>query len=147
MIAERLGATVIYESMDRGVSGLLVRDTGGVVIGVNRSHVPTRQRFSIAHEIGHLLLHQGRPMVIDHVRLNLRDERSSTATDLEEIQANAFAAELLMPRDLVLEAARGLDPARTGSETTFVDDLAQIFDVSEQAMEYRLVNLGVRRQL
>jgi Zn-dependent peptidase ImmA (M78 family) len=86
-------------------------------------------------------------MVMDHVRLNLRDERSGSATDVEEIQANAFAAELLMPQDLVLKELRRIDPSRVGSEATVVRDLAHLFDVREQAMEYRLVNLGVRRQL
>lgn len=146
-IASKLGATVVYEPMDRGVSGLLVREDDSVVIGVNATHPPVRQRFSVAHEIGHLVLHRGRPMVVDHVRLNLRDERSSAATDLEEIQANAFAAELLMPKDLVLRELRDVDPSRSSSEANLVADLAQAFDVSEQAMEYRLVNLGVRRQL
>lgn len=146
-IAAKLGAAVVYEAMDRGVSGLLVRDAESTVIGVNSTHADVRQRFSIAHEIGHLVLHRGRPMVVDHVRLNLRDERSSTATDYEEIQANAFAAELLMPQDLVLRALRDIDPERSGSEARLVADLAHVFAVSEQAMEYRLVNLGVRRQL
>jgi Zn-dependent peptidase ImmA (M78 family) len=146
-IASKLGATIVFEAMDRGVSGLLVRDKESLVIGVNATHPPVRQRFSIAHEIGHLVLHRGRPMVIDHVRLNLRDENSSAATDYEEIQANAFAAELLMPKDLVLKELRNIDPSRNGSEANLVADLAQAFDVSEQAMEYRLVNLGVRRQL
>lgn len=146
-IAGQLGATVVYEPMDRSVSGMLIRDGSNVVIGVNAGHSAVRQRFSIAHEIGHLVLHRGRPMVLDHVRLNLRDERSSTATDSEEIQANAFAAELLMPADVVLEALRGLGHERAGSEASIVSDLAHHLDVSEQAMEYRLVNLGVRRQL
>lgn len=147
VIARALGADVVYEPMDRGVSGLLVRDGKSVVIGINAAHPPGRQRFSIAHEIGHLVLHKGRPMVVDHVRLNLRDERSSAATDVEEIQANKFAAELLMPQALVLRELRSIDAARSGSEATVVSDLAQLFDVSEQAMEYRLVNLGARRQL
>lgn len=146
-IATKLGATVVYEAMDRSVSGLLVRDDDSTVMGINATHPEVRQRFSIAHEVGHLVLHRGRPMVVDHVRLNLRDDRSSAATDYEEIQANAFAAELLMPRDLVLRALRDVDAERSGSEARVVSDLAQVFGVSEQAMEYRLVNLGARRQL
>ena len=146
-VARDLGANVVYEAMERGVSGLLVRNDDSVVMGINSTHPSTRQRFSVAHEIGHLVLHKGRPMVVDHVRLNLRDERSGSATDVEEIQANAFAAELLMPQALVLKELRSIDLARVGSEATVVRDLAHLFEVSEQAMEYRLVNLGVRRQL
>ena len=58
-----------------------------------------------------------------------------------------FAAESLMPHDLVLAETRALDPARAASEASLVEDLAHLFEVSAQAMEYRLVNLGVRRQL
>ena len=144
-IAHHLNAQVVQERMDRSMSGLLYRDGDQVIIGVNSAHAQQRRRFTIAHEIGHLVLHPGRPLVMDHVRVNFRDVNSSLATDRDEIQANAFAAEVLMPRDRVLSEARRLLEA--GSEASMVSDLAQGFDVSEQAMEYRLINLGLRRQV
>jgi Zn-dependent peptidase ImmA (M78 family) len=64
------------------------------------------QRFTIAHELGHLLLHDGIEVRVDkHFRVNLRSSESSKAEDVEEI---AFAAELLMPRDFLLRDARKL---------------------------------------
>ena len=78
------------------------------MIGVNDLHAPRRQRFTIAHEVGHLEMHKGRPLVLDHVRMNMRDATSSTATDVEEIEANQFAAAILMPSDLVIREARRL---------------------------------------
>jgi Zn-dependent peptidase ImmA (M78 family) len=148
-VAAHLGAQIVLEHLDRSVSGMLYRDDDHVVIGVNSAHTERRRRFTIAHELGHLVLHKGRPLVVDHVRVNFRDATSSTATDLEEIQANAFAAELLMPRDQVTATARqGLKAAATqGAEAAAVRDLADGFDVSEQAMDYRLINLGLRRQV
>lgn len=146
-MARYLGAEVVRERLGRDVSGLLFRDDGRVLIGVNDLHSPKRQRFTVAHEVGHLALHRGRPLLLDHVRVNFRDANSSTATDTEEIQANAFAAEILMPRAMVMAEARRLMADPKSTEGSIVSDLAQGFDVSDQAMEYRLINLGLRRQV
>lgn len=144
-IATDLGVQVIDEKLDREVSGILFReDNGPNIIVVNSTHAPVRRRFSIAHEIGHLRLHAGRPVIVDHLvrgRVNLRDQRSSLATSQEEIEANGFAAAMLMPPDWIgtdVEASLG-QPARQMIET-----LAARYDVSPQAMELRLVNLGLR---
>jgi Zn-dependent peptidase ImmA (M78 family) len=146
-IARQLGVQIVLERLDKSVSGMLYRDDDHVLIGVNSAHPERRQRFTVAHELGHLVLHKGRPLVVDHVRLNFRDATSSTATDSEEIQANAFAAELLMPRDRVIAAARPALQQATGSDAAVVRDLADGFGVSVEAMDYRLTNLGLRRQV
>jgi len=145
--AEFLSLSVIEDRMERSISGLLYRDDDAVIIGVNANHPRRRQRFTVAHEIGHYLLHKGRPVVLDHVRMNFRDANSSTATDSEEIQANAFAAELLMPRDAVMAHTKRLSATEDATEGSVLRDLAETFEVSEQAMEYRLINLGLRRQV
>lgn len=146
-IAEHLGAQVVEERLDRELSGLLYRDGDQVVIGVNSTHAERRRRFTVAHEIGHLVLHKGRPLVLDHVRVNFRNATSSAATDYEEIQANAFAAELLMPAAQVVASARAAIESGRAGDAALVRDLADGFEVSEQAMEYRLVNLGLKRQV
>jgi Zn-dependent peptidase ImmA (M78 family) len=142
-IAEQLGATLNYEPFEGNVSAMLYRDSVRTVIGINANHVHTRQRFSIAHEVGHLRLHPGRPVILDHlVRINFRDETSSMATDQEEIAANAFAAELLMPEALVVrEIDRHLDLVGANNER-LINELAQAFDVSREAMGFRLANLA-----
>jgi Zn-dependent peptidase ImmA (M78 family) len=144
-LARRHGADVVVEALGSDVAGMLVREQNRVVIGVNGSDPETRQRFTVAHEIGHLLMHRGRPLLVDAVRINLRDSRSSMATDGEEIEANSFAAELLMPRDLVLLQFRQAANAGTRSYERLAEDLAEGFGVSRQAMEYRLANLGLLR--
>src|SRR5438034_11370139 len=77
-IAGKLGATLSYEPFEgKGdLSGMLVRDKTRTVIGINSAHPLVRQRFSIAHEIGHLRLHQGAIFIDQTVRFN-RDEKSS----------------------------------------------------------------------
>jgi Zn-dependent peptidase ImmA (M78 family) len=140
-IAQFLGAQIAYEAFDGDVSGMLYRDANRTLIGVNSSHAPTRQRFTLAHEIAHLRLHKGQPVFIDRlVRVNWRDGTS----DQEEAQANAFAAELLMPRQLMLqEIERQIKRSRQIAPEQLISSLAETFRVSQEAMRYRLINLGV----
>jgi Zn-dependent peptidase ImmA (M78 family) len=146
-LADAMSVPIVEEALDRNVSGLLLRRDNSYAIGVNAAHSHVRQRFTIAHELGHLMLHPGRDLILDHVQLNLRDNTSSLGTDRQERQANAFAAELLMPRSEALAEVRRLLDRGGTIDSRFVRDLAEGFDVSDQAMEYRLVNLGVRRQV
>jgi Zn-dependent peptidase ImmA (M78 family) len=145
-IALRLGARVSYKPFEGDLSGLIYREARRVVIAIKASDPTTRQRFTIAHEIGHLRLHPGRPIIVDRfVRLgNKRDIRSGLAIDREEIEANAFAAHLLMPADLIrIETERRLKKSKTWTSKSFVSDMASGFHVSLQAMAYRLQNLGI----
>ena len=71
----------------------------------------------------------------------MRDERSSLATSREEIEANSFAAALLMPADWIGADIEGSLGERA---TRAVGALAQRYNVSTQAMELRLINLGYR---
>lgn len=143
-IARGLGAQLAYEPFEGELSGLLHRQRDSIVIGVNDRHSRTRQRFTIAHEIGHCLLHPGKPFVLDRtVKMNFRDGLASTATDREEIEANAFAAELLMPVSMVPVEARSVaQDIHQLTADNLVSILAPRFAVSQQAMRFRLVNLG-----
>jgi len=95
----------------------------GRAIVLNGSADAGRRRFTIAHEIGHFVLHAENGGAIHEAGRG------------EEREADAFAAELLMPEHLVREAVReqGLDAIR----------LADRFEVSRQAMQTRLRGLGL----
>lgn len=147
-IARSLKIRVSKEPFEGNVSGMLTRVGKRAVIGVNSWQSPTRQRFTVAHELGHFVLHPAKPTFIDHVRVDYRDERSQAGTHRQEIEANSFAAALLMPEDLVREHVRrqlrlGSDP--TGDE--LVVSLAARFNVSPEAMSHRLTNLGINLQI
>jgi Zn-dependent peptidase ImmA (M78 family) len=145
-VARFLRALVRYQPFDGDdISGLLLREEGvDPIIGVNSVNAPVRQRFTIAHEIGHLTMHQGKRLILDRlVRVNFRDAVSSTATDKQEREANAFAAALLMPDDEVVTHLARLTQGRQRSDGAIVQNLAGIFQVSRQAMEFRLGNLGL----
>ena len=141
-IATKLGADVRYEPLDGGLSGALYRaEDGHAVLGVNNWHTEVRQRFTIAHELGHLLLHPDE-LFVDGVLK--RDDASSLAIRSHEIEANAFAAELLMPRKFVLaELNKTLATNATPDPKRLIEHLAGVFDVSEQAMQFKLMNLGL----
>jgi Zn-dependent peptidase ImmA (M78 family) len=145
-IARQAGAVVSYQPFDaEDISGLLYRTADSApVIGVNSNNAKVRQRFTIAHELGHLQLHEKQELILDrHVQVNFRDSTSSTASNQEEIEANQFAAELLMPRALLERHLRVLLNGRPLTDNDLVGRLAARFEVSHQAMEFRLASLGM----
>ena len=142
-LAKKLGISINYEPFKEDLSGVLVKEKKRTVIGVNSSHPKTRQRFTIAHELGHFALKHDGELFIDKTVMK-RDGRSSQAIDPQEIEANSFAAEILMPSELLLKSVEKLLDGKTGySAEDLISDLADEFEVSTQAMEYRLTNLGI----
>lgn len=102
-------------------------------IAVNSKHHPNRQRFSMAHEYAHYLLHRGK---IDSMPEGERILHRNGDRNSIEYQANTFAAELLMPEVLVRRAFRLSD----GNLTKMALELG----VSKESLKYRLNNLGYR---
>ena len=136
-LARSLGISVSLEELDNDVSGLMLIEDGRVNVAINAAHHRHRRRFTLAHEIGHMLLHAtGDRVVVD--RRFYRNEWPSSGELREEIEANAFAAALLMPESLVREHI----DARAGITDIDVFRLATLFAVSEQAMTLRLVKLN-----
>jgi Zn-dependent peptidase ImmA (M78 family) len=143
-IARKLGADIRHIPFEGrgGVSAMLFRDKTQTIIGVNSLHHPNRQRFSIAHEIAHLLLHKGKQLHVDKTLfLNLRDDVSSQAVDPDEIEANRFAAGLIMPRQMILADVEEASFDLENEEDLL--NLARRYRVSIQALTYRLTNLGL----
>jgi Zn-dependent peptidase ImmA (M78 family) len=129
-----------YAPLEEDLSGMAYIKDGVGIIGVNALHHPNRQRFSAAHELGHHELHAHEIEKAVHVdkefRVLLRDDISSQGIDPLEIEANAFASELLMPREFLMSAldVGGLDI----EDEVGIDALARKFRVSASAMRYRL---------
>ena len=143
-IATALGAKVRYRPFDDELSGMIYIKGSNPIIGVNSLHPPNRKRFTIAHEIAHLKLHSH--LIADYVHIDkrfpvlMRDANSATGTQQMEMEANHFAAELLMPSFLLLPLLK--------SHTFDIDDeeplekLARKFRVSKQALAYRIRNIN-----
>jgi Zn-dependent peptidase ImmA (M78 family) len=147
-IAQLLDVEIRYVSFQGDISGMVAREGKHPVIGVNTSHSTARQRFTIAHEIGHLELGHlpegigGDGVHIDRdFKVMLRDSNSSQATDPTEIEANAYAAALLMPRSMLIkeqELSSGFDI----EDDRLIQGLAARYKVSTQAMNFRLNNIA-----
>lgn len=140
-IANNLKLKVRYEPFDGNLSGFIARHDDEVIIGINSHYHENRQRFTLAHEIGHFLLHKGEEVIIDRqFRVNLRDADSSKAENPDEIEANYFAAELLIPEKFLADDLKGISLDVEDDE--LISKLALRYKVSPQALNYRLVNLG-----
>jgi len=128
VIADELGSGSVQWERD-----------GRAIIGVNASHSKPRQRFTIAHELGHVTLHNEADYHYDQ-KIRYRNQLSSLASDELEIEANQFAAELLMPEDFIRKDADGLE-----LDDSDIEEMARKYQVSVQAMTIRLTVLGYLR--
>lgn len=141
-IAKKKGATIKPYELGENISGMLFIKDGEGIISYNPTESMVRQRFTIAHELGHLLLHKKtQDIFVDkQFQVHFRDENSATGQDVQELQANAFAAAILMPKDLLLTEIKKHN-FDLGDELA-MKELAKLFNVSLQAMTFRMVNLG-----
>ncbi|MCC5619756.1 ImmA/IrrE family metallo-endopeptidase [Nostoc sp. CHAB 5836] len=133
-IASALGLKVMSTTLPSGISGEIRPDPANpdhFIIRVNRNDSARRQRFTVAHEIGHFLLHR------EEIGGGITDDvlYRSSLSDRREAQANRLAADLLMPQDLVDE---WMERARTLKVDNVISFLADKFNVSEAAMKIRL---------
>jgi len=133
LVETALELPVVIAALPAGIAGCCWRDGERVVLWVNGTHAPVRQRFTLAHELGHLRCgHDGAIPVETFTTLG------GKATDSREVQANAFAAELLAPVAGVVAMVDGTEP---GLEE--VVRLAATFGISTIAALYRLNSLGI----
>lgn len=139
-LIEALGIQYHKAFLADNISGMLERlEDGTFKITVNANHRQTRQRFTAAHELGHFMKHRNLigDGVDDNKAYRSTDEGKYHNTDIgpdEETDANKFAAIVLMPGPVVQQEYKINRNAH---------DLAKKFGVSERAMKWRLVNLGL----
>lgn len=129
-----------YAPLEEDLSGMAYIKDGVSIIGINALHHPNRQRFSAAHELAHHVLHDQEIRQAIHVdkgiRVLFRDDVASLGTEPMEIEANAFASELLIPGPLLAAAVEGggIDL----EDEAAIEALARRFRVSPAAMRFRL---------
>ncbi len=139
LIVNETDLTPLGKELERSISGFIKRIDENVYIGIEKSEYPYRKRFTLAHELGHYLLHQQNDSEFEQI--DFRDGidfngQGSYSSDPHEQEANAFAAELLMPEEQVKEYLK---------EYGSYELMAYLFGVSYAAMKIRLKNLGLRR--
>ncbi len=148
-LASRLGLIVVEERLPKDTAAVLLYSprcgsASGYKIVVNQDDPPERQRFSVAHEIGHFVLHRGDPdFKVLHDDENygeivplfpvVGNSFRNGAKSRVEREANQFAAALLMPANLVR--------ANVNYRLESVQNLAREFYVSFDAMDQRVREL------
>ncbi|MFA9269957.1 MAG: ImmA/IrrE family metallo-endopeptidase [Baekduiaceae bacterium] len=131
LVVERLEVPVVVAALPDGVAGACWRSGDDVVLWVNGADAPVRRRFTLAHELGHLRCGHDGSIPVDTITT-----MSGKTSDAREIQANAFAAELLVPAAGARAMVDGREPS--------LDDvvrLAERFGVSCVAALFRLNTL------
>jgi Zn-dependent peptidase ImmA (M78 family) len=125
-IAKWLGYTPLTFDGEDDLSGAIQHENKQIF--VNRRHHVTRQRFTMAHEIGHAVLHGDQGSILDY-------RKTMNSPDRKEMEANRFAADLLMPGEMfrAVFLSRGGDMKR----------VAAYFGVSEEAAKFRRQNVVV----
>lgn len=147
-LAKSMGVEVQETPAEDDLSGFLYRDrnSNSAIIGVNADHHPNRRNFTAAHELGHYLLHDFDDVHVDRdFKVWLRSEASSQGTDIEEKEANLFAAELLMPARFLKQDVEEIGTIDIMDEEV-LQELAAKYGVSTQAMTFRLAYLGYIQQ-
>ncbi len=132
-LALALGVIVIEAPLDRADARLLRRGDQGLVRVKRDITEPGRKRFAIAHELGHWTLHEKESQINACTEQNMVAKYKASPL---EVEANYFAAELLMPEKLVLPQLKGMSPS-----FKLISNVAKDFDTTLTAMAIRFVDL------
>ncbi|EKO3466648.1 ImmA/IrrE family metallo-endopeptidase [Vibrio fluvialis] len=119
-----LGIGIKYIPLENNISGKLHHDGSRWVINVNSLHHPRRQRFTIAHELGHYFLHRGSQDKYEDTTFHRGKDYSQ-----KELEADNFAGALLMPKDEFTRFIR--------NNSNKIDDIAEYFGTSSLAIKKR----------
>lgn len=124
-------------------SAFAFRDSERSIIGVNTRTSPRRERWWLAHALGHIQLHD-RPLITCYsLNLEIPASGASTGSPDEERDAHRFAAALLMPTELVLAELAAEHAARHPSRDALLAAIAARCAVSNEALGFRLISMGV----
>ncbi len=140
----KLNGKIIYDISEESTDGSIEKtDTNDFCIHLSNNKSPQRERFTLAHELGHLFLHMG--FIIDDEKWKLLSKlpesvfyRGNLYSD-EEYEANEFAASFLMPKQEFLNIAK----SNLQNNLFNIDKIASYFDVSLESVTNRGKWLGI----
>ena len=124
--------TIIKYPMSDRISGMCTKENHDIIICINSNTSYGRQRFTLAHELFHVLYEENMKRVVCDMSIN-------TNKSVSEKEADQFASYLLMPYDALYE----YESDKTKWNLEKIIDAQQFFQISHQAMLYRLVNDGL----
>jgi len=132
-IAKSLGVKVLLSTLPRGTSGQIGQENGDFVIRINRHEAKHRQRFTLAHELAHYLLHRDKIVADGGWSENVLLRSGQPAS--VEYEANRLASDLVIPSAQLADATMDYSGPMTSE---VIEDLARRFGVSTAAMEIKL---------
>lgn len=132
-----LKATIQYQKLDGAEARLVAGDGKGVITINSTEPMIERQRFSIGHELGHFLLHCKNAAEFNCSRKDMRDWFANQQANSQEVEANEFSIELLIPEVL---AKPFIDSEKTGIEV--IESIAEKYKMSRSASALRYVELS-----
>lgn len=132
-IAQDLGIAVKLSTLPANISGEIrpsTESSSGFMIRINRHEAKVRQRFTLAHELSHYLLHR------DEIGDGIRDTvlYRSSLSDAREAEANRLAADLIMPWGMLKQLIKNKDIR----DERIIEALANELGVSKIALKIRL---------
>ncbi len=130
-IAKEFGIDVKASTLPAGISGTIQETNGSFFVRINRHDVKARQRFTVAHEIAHFLLHK------DFIGDGITDDvlYRSKLSDVLEAQANRLAADIIMPWHLIEDSLSRNSDIKGEKKYETISDEA---NVSTTAIKIRL---------
>jgi Zn-dependent peptidase ImmA (M78 family) len=131
------------------ISGEIRRDGEKYIVSSSKDEHLYRQRFTLAHELGHYVLHKGLigTGLDDSKMYRSTKDGKFYNTDIKlshERQANSFAAKVLMPKPLL---RKKIDELSMHDSKPEISKLCNLFQLSYSAMKWRLVNLGWEKKV
>lgn len=133
-LVAKLGIALRLAPMEDQKSGYIKKEEGRWVIGVNSLHHPNRQRFTIAHELGHYFLHNDQ--IGDGLEDSILFRADGYGASGIERDANIFASELLMPEEYFRAVV-----ATCGGD---IKKISEVLKVSALAVSVRAKVLGYK---
>lgn len=130
------------KDLESSISGFGVVDGRNKGIAVNGNQSTVRQRFTIAHELGHIFIHHDKSFTVQKGPTTYFRSDLDLEERWREREANYFAACVLMPEDLVFEKFDEFSN-EFSTEEEVIYELKKAFKVSEPAICIRLSQLGL----
>lgn len=136
-IAQQMGLQVLDTDLPPSVSGALIKEVGkDPIIALHHNDHSNRKRFTCAHELGHYVsrIESEDDETVEYEYVDLRGLSAAAGSDPDEIFANKFAANLLMPEIMIKKLLKS-------GKNHF--DISLYFGVSNEALKHRLKSLGL----
>lgn len=136
------------EKIGKEIEGEAFVENGKPKVWVSPLRHKNRRKFTMAHELGHVIndilpnIKKSEGQSYEDDASNLIFHRSGE-NSFREYSANEFAAQLLMPKEKIIDETQKYTNEKPVLMQDFIEHMAKTFEVSENAMTVRLIRLNI----